>query len=77
MTDIAKLRAKRESLKTQIAQIDARIAKIEREQREHEQREIVKLIQSRGITAAQLAALLPPATRAPETKNDTKTVPGA
>jgi len=75
MTDIAKLRAKREILKNQIAAIDARIAKIEREQREHEQREIVKLIQSRGITAAQLAALLPPAAIAPETKNGTKALP--
>ena len=69
MTDLAKLREKRESLKNQLSQTDARIAKIERDQREAEQRELLKIIRARGITAAQLAALLPPAATTAQAEN--------
>jgi uncharacterized protein YlxW (UPF0749 family) len=56
--NLEKLKARREKLAAQIKQIDAELAKAERAQREAEQRELVKLIQSRGITTARLAAIL-------------------
>lgn len=56
--DIAKLKQRREKLMSAVKQIDARISKLEREQREAEQRELVRLIQSRGITPAQLSQIL-------------------
>lgn len=56
--DITKLKTRREKLVAQLKQIDAQLAKAERAQREAEQRELVKLIQSRGISVARLAAIL-------------------
>lgn len=56
--NIDKLKTRREKLTQQIKQIDAQLAKAERAQREAEQRELIKLIQSRGITTARLAAIL-------------------
>lgn len=56
--NLDKLKQQRETLKTRLAAVDAKIAKAERAAREAEQRELVKLIQSRGITAAQLSQLL-------------------
>lgn len=53
-----KLKTRREKLVSQIKQIDAQIAKAERAARESEQRELVKLIQSRGLTAAQISRLI-------------------
>ncbi|MEW6133096.1 MAG: DUF4315 family protein [Pseudomonadota bacterium] len=55
---IDKLKAQREKLKAQFAEVDAKIAKAEKAAREAEQRELVRLIQSRGITAAQLSQFL-------------------
>jgi hypothetical protein len=52
------LKAKREKLAARLKALDAKIAHAEKQAREQEQREILKLLQSRGITAAQLAALL-------------------
>lgn len=56
--NIDKLKQRREKLVAQIKQIDAQLAKSERAARDAEQREIVKLIQSRGLTAAQIARFL-------------------
>lgn len=56
--NIEKLKSRREKLVSQIKQIDAQLAKAERAQREAEQRELVKLIQSRGISVARLSAIL-------------------
>ena len=56
--NIVKLKTRREKLIQQVKQIDSQLAKAERAQREAEQRELVKLIQSRGITTARLAAIL-------------------
>lgn len=56
--NIEKLKTRREKLASQIKEIDAALAKAERAAREQEQRELVKLIQSRGITVAQLSQLL-------------------
>lgn len=56
--NIDKLKTRREKLTQQIKQIDAQLAKAERAQREAEQRELVKLIQARGISVAQLSQLL-------------------
>lgn len=70
---IEKLKTRREKLAQQIKQIDAQLAKIERAARDAEQRELVKLIQSRGISAAQLSQLLAAPGAAParqETRND-------
>lgn len=70
---IEKLKTRREKLAAQIKQIDAQITKIERVARESEQRELVKLIQSRGISAAQLSQFLAAPGAAParqETRND-------
>lgn len=53
-----KLKSRREKLASQIKLIDAQIAKAERSAREAEQREIVKLIQSRGISVARLSQML-------------------
>lgn len=58
MTDISKLRARRETLKNKLAALDARIIKIEREQQEAEHRELLKIIKSRGLTVAQLQQML-------------------
>lgn len=66
--NIGKLKARREKLSQQLKQIDARITKAEREQREQEQRELSKLLQSRGITAAQLTKMLDGAGAAGESK---------
>ncbi len=56
--DIAKLKTRREKLAAQIKQIDAQLAKAERAAREAEQRELVKMIQARGISAARLSQIL-------------------
>jgi septal ring factor EnvC (AmiA/AmiB activator) len=61
MADIAKLRARRATLKTRIAALDAAIARAERAQRDAEHRDLARLIRARGLTADQVAALLPPA----------------
>lgn len=53
-----KLKTRREKLASQIKQIDAQLAKIERAARESEQRELVKLIRSRGISVARLSQIL-------------------
>lgn len=63
---IEKLKTRREKLAAQIKQIDAQLAKAERAARESEQRELVKLIQSRGLTAAQISRLLVDAPRGGE-----------
>lgn len=55
---IEKLKTRREKLTQQIKQIDAQITKIERAARESEQRELVKLIQSRGVSVARLSQIL-------------------
>jgi hypothetical protein len=52
------LKHKREKLTARLKALDAEIARAERAQREAEQREILKLLQSRGITAAQLSSIL-------------------
>lgn len=56
--NIEKLKTRREKLVSQIKQIDGQIAKAERAQREAEQRELVKMIQARGISAARLSQIL-------------------
>lgn len=56
--NVEKLKTRREKLVSQIKEIDAALAKAERAAREQEQRELVKLIQSRGLTVAQLSQLL-------------------
>lgn len=53
-----KLKSRREKLASQIKLIDARIAKAERAARDAEQRELVKLIQSRGISVSRLSQIL-------------------
>jgi uncharacterized tellurite resistance protein B-like protein len=55
---IDELKQKREKLAARIKQLDAQIAHAEKQAREQEQREMLKLLQSRGITAAQLSELL-------------------
>lgn len=55
---LEKLRARRETLKSQLSALDQRIAKTERFAAEAEQRELVKIIQQRGIKPAALRALL-------------------
>jgi hypothetical protein len=52
------LKMKREKLTARLKAIDAEIARAERAAREQEQREMLRLLQSRGITAAQLSELL-------------------
>lgn len=69
--NIEKLKTRRETLVAQIKQIDAQIAKAERAAREQEQRELVKLIQSRGLTVAQLSQLLN-VTTSPATSGDSE-----
>lgn len=64
--NLEKLKTRREKLVSQLKEIDAAISKAERAAREQEQRELVKLIQSRGITVAQLSQLLNGAQRAEE-----------
>lgn len=56
--NLDKLKAQREILKTKLAAIDAKIAKTEREFRERDARALVRLIQSRGLTAAHVSQLL-------------------
>lgn len=56
--NLDKLKQQREAIKTKLAEIDAKIAKAERAAREAEQRELVKLIQSRGISVARLSQML-------------------
>lgn len=63
--NIEKLKTRRETLVAQIKQIDAQIAKAERAAREQEQRELVKLIQSRGISVARLSQILDTNSAAP------------
>lgn len=58
MADIAKLKARREALKAQIAKIDARIAKIEKAEAEAQAREVLRVIRQHGLTAEQVEALL-------------------
>jgi peptidoglycan hydrolase CwlO-like protein len=55
---IEELKKKREKIAERLKSLNAQIAKIERAEREQEQREILRMIQSRGITAAQLNELL-------------------
>jgi predicted transcriptional regulator len=55
---IDELKQKREKLAARLKALDAQIAHAERAAREQEQREMLKLLQSRGITAAQLSELL-------------------
>lgn len=62
---IEKLKTRREKLTQQIKQIDAQITKIERAARESEQRELVKLIRSRGISVARLSQILDTNSAAP------------
>jgi flagellar biosynthesis/type III secretory pathway chaperone len=52
------LKEKRQKLVARLKAIDEQIARAERAAREQEQREMLRLLQSRGITAAQLAELL-------------------
>jgi hypothetical protein len=52
------LKAKREKLIARLKAIDEQIARAERAAREQEQREMLKLLQSHGVTAAQLSQLL-------------------
>lgn len=56
--NLDKLKQRREKLASQIKEIDAQLAKIERAEREREQRDLVKLIQSRGLTVAQISRML-------------------
>lgn len=56
--NLDKLKQQRETLKTKLAAVEAKIAKAEREFRERDARELVKLIQSRGLSAAQISQLL-------------------
>lgn len=56
--DITKLQARRAKLLAALKKVDEAIAKIERNQREAEQRELLKLIKSRGIDSAQLLKIL-------------------
>lgn len=58
ITATEKLKTRREKLVAQVKQIDANLAKIERAGRDAEQRELVKLIQSRGISVARLSQIL-------------------
>lgn len=67
---IEKLKTRREKLVSQIKQIDAQLAKAERAAREAEQRELVKLIQSRGISVARLAQILDATSAAPGASGD-------
>ncbi|MDA8256592.1 MAG: hypothetical protein M0Z99_13300 [Betaproteobacteria bacterium] len=55
---LEKLKQQRENLKTRLTAIDAKIAKAEREAKEREARNLVKLIQSRGLTAVQVQAMI-------------------
>lgn len=52
------LKKKRETLKARLAQIDARIAKTERDEKERETRELLRLVRERGLTADKIRALL-------------------
>lgn len=67
---IEKLKTRREKLVSQIKQIDAQIAKAERAARAAEQRELVKLIQARGISVARLSQLLDTTSAAPGASGD-------
>lgn len=55
---LAKLRERRADMAEALRNLDRRIAKLEREIREDAEREALALIRERGLTAAQLAALL-------------------
>lgn len=55
---LAKLRERRADMAEALKNVDRRIAKLEREIREDAEREALALIRERGLTAAQLAALL-------------------
>lgn len=55
---LAALRERREAAAESLKNLDRRIAKLEREIREDAEREALALIRERGLTAAQLAALL-------------------
>lgn len=67
---IEKLKTRREKLVSQVKQIDAQIAKLERAARDAEQRELVKLIQSRGISVARLSQILDASSAAPGASGD-------
>lgn len=55
---LAKLRERRADMAEALRNMDRRIARLEREIREDAEREALALIRERGLTAAQLAALL-------------------
>jgi DNA-binding protein H-NS len=67
------LKTKREKLAARLKALDEQIARIERAAREQESRAILKLLQSRGITASQLAALLDKSPTAPRTAGGSET----
>jgi len=60
---LEQLKQKREKLVARLKALDEQIARAERIAREQEQREMLRLLQSRGITVAQLAELLDRDTR--------------
>lgn len=55
---LEQLKAKRETLKNRLGALDSKIAKFGQAEREREQRDLLKLIQSRGLNAKQLSQLL-------------------
>lgn len=55
---VEKLKQKREKLKVQMKQVDAKIAQIEKAAGEAEQRDVMRLILSKKITAARLHELI-------------------
>jgi len=68
---IEDLKKKREKLDARIKALTAKIAAAERAEREREQREILKMLRSRGITAAQLAQILEREKSAPPAQSET------
>lgn len=55
---LEQLKAKREALKNRLVALDSKIAKFGQAEREREQRDLLKLIQSRGLNAKQLSQIL-------------------
>ncbi len=69
-TTIEKLKTQREKLVAQVKHIDVQMAWFVRATREAEQRELVKLIQSRGISVARLSQILDATSAAPGASGD-------